>query len=163
MLQRNTEKPRRQAARHKRATHDNPPDEVEEFDTMIQNARMKLEFPVEPSMPCVTRIHIPTAKTQTQRVASKVGGRRPPAALSEGRLCLTRRERLCKAFESQRCILHKGRNHSHKDHVADGRFHSRHHCNLVHTFVLFSKAMNDPAAKITFDKDWEESKQLRQR
>ena len=41
-------------------------------------------------------------------------------------LSLTNRERQIQVFESPRCILYKGRNHSHEDHVADGGFHSWH-------------------------------------
>ena len=44
----------------------NFPDEVEEFDAIFRNARKKLEIPVAPAMPWVTRLRIPTAKTQTQ-------------------------------------------------------------------------------------------------
>ena len=63
-----------QTARHKRNIHDIHPDKVEECDTMNQNARHKLEHPVGPAMPCVTRERIPTAKTQRQKVAvSNVG------------------------------------------------------------------------------------------
>ena len=51
------------------------------------------------------------------------------------------------ALESQRCGLHRGRNHSHEDHVVDREFHSWHHLNLAHTTVPISKAMSIPAAK----------------
>ena len=42
------------------------PDEVEESDAITQNARRKLEVPMEPAT-CVTRIRIPNAKTPTQK------------------------------------------------------------------------------------------------
>ena len=36
------DKPKISAARHKRNIHDVPPDEVEEFDAIVQNVRKKL-------------------------------------------------------------------------------------------------------------------------
>ena len=46
------------------------------FDAIVQKARNKLEIPVAPAVPCVTRKRIPAIKTQTQKVAvSEVGGR----------------------------------------------------------------------------------------
>ena len=63
------EKPKIQAARQKRKIHVVLPDEVEEFDAIVQNAREKLEIPVGPAMPRVTQVRIPTAKTPTQKVA----------------------------------------------------------------------------------------------
>ena len=59
-------------ARRKQAIKNFIPDEVEEFDTIFRNARKKLEIPVAPAMLWVTRIHIPTAKTQTQNVAVSI-------------------------------------------------------------------------------------------
>ena len=68
-------------------------------------------------MPCVKQLRIPTAKAPPEKVAvSQKGGARP--SLSEGRPSLTIREGEIKSFESQRCILHKDRNHSHGDDVA---------------------------------------------
>ena len=107
--------------------------EVEEFDATVQNAKKKLEVPVERAMPYVKQIRIPTANAPTQKVAVSNKGARRPVALSEGRPSLTRRRisRQLAAFESQRCILHKVRDHSHEDHVADRGFHSWHHRNLI--------------------------------
>ena len=62
-------KPQMQAARQMRTILDIVPDEVEQIDAIIPNARKKLEIPVDPAMPCVTRKHIHTAKIQTQKVA----------------------------------------------------------------------------------------------
>ena len=100
--------------------------------------------------PRVTRHRMPAAKTQTQQVAAPLVGEERPLALSEGRLSLSlpRRERQIKAFESKRCILHKGRNHSHEDFVADQGFHSWHPSNLVHTRVPSSNATKTPPLKI---------------
>ena len=63
-------------------------------NAILQNARQKMEIPVETEMPCVTRIRIPTGKSQKVAVL-KVDGRRPlslpsplPLASSEGRLSL---------------------------------------------------------------------------
>ena len=55
------------------------PDEVEEFDAIIQNVRKKLEIPGdpgEPLMPCVTQVRILTSKTPTRKVtvSKKAGG-----------------------------------------------------------------------------------------
>ena len=152
--------PEKQAARQKMEIHDSPPDEVEEFDAIIETARKKLEFPVEPVMPCVTLVRIYTAKAQTHKVAvSKEGGRRP-LALSQRIPSLTRREREIKAFESPRCILHNGRNCSHEDHVADRRCHSWHLHFLVHTIVPTSNAMTIPAAKTAEDREWDKLQKL---
>ena len=54
---------------------------------------------------------------------------------------LTKRERHVKAFESERCILHKERNCPHEDRVAELGFHSLHHSNLVHALVPMTKAI----------------------
>ena len=61
--------PKIQAARQMKKNHDIFPYEAEEFDAVVQNARRKMEIPVEPAMPCVTRARIPTAKAPTQKVA----------------------------------------------------------------------------------------------
>ena len=109
------------AARQKRKMFDIPPNEMQNIDAIIPNARKKLQMPVETAMPCVTQACISTAKTPTQKVAvSKEGGERL-LAFSEGRLSLslTKRERTIKTFGSQRCIRHKGRNCPREDHVAD--------------------------------------------
>ena len=114
--------PKIQGARQTRNIHDIPPDEVEEFDAIIQNGRTKLEIPAEPAMPCFTRKRIPTAKTQTQKVAvSKLCGRRPQA-VSQGRLSLTKGKGKSRRSSPKRCILHKGGNHS-QNYVADQGFH----------------------------------------
>ena len=42
---------------------------IEEFDAVILNARKKLEIPVGPAMPCVTRVRVATAETPTQKAA----------------------------------------------------------------------------------------------
>ena len=89
--------------------------------------------------PSLTKVRTHTANAPTQKVAvSEECGRRPPA-LSKGRLSLIKTERQIKTFESERCILHKGRKHSHEDRVADRGFHWWHHYNLVHTRVPISK------------------------
>ena len=72
-------------------------------------------------MPCVAKVRNPTDKAPTQKIALSKGGGRRPSATSEGRLSLTRRERQMEAFESQRCFLHKERDHSREDHVAKSR------------------------------------------
>ena len=66
--------PKIPAARQMKKNHDFFPDDAEEFDAVVQNARKKMEIPVELAMPCVTRVRIPTAKAPTQKVAvSKEG------------------------------------------------------------------------------------------
>ena len=97
------------------------------------------------------------ASLPTQKVAlSKVDGGKP-SALSEGRLSVTKREWQVRAFESQTCILHQGRNQPHDDHVADREFHSWHHYNLVHTLVPICKATEIPPVKIAVDRKWDKS------
>ena len=63
----------------RRNIHDNLPDEDEDFDAIVLNARKKLDIPVEPAMPCVAWKHIPTAaKTQKHKFAvSKVSDGAP--------------------------------------------------------------------------------------
>ena len=63
------ERPQIQPARQKRKHHDIPPDEIEEFDAMIQNARKNWGIPVGPAMPCSARIRITNSKTPTRKVA----------------------------------------------------------------------------------------------
>ena len=46
------------------------PNEFEELDAITQNARKKLEIPVEPAVPCVKQTRIQTAKAPTQKVCS---------------------------------------------------------------------------------------------
>ena len=77
------------------------------------NASKKLNIPVEPAVPCVPRIRI---STDAESCSAK-----------SSRLSVVKRDRQIKAFESQRRILHKGRNHSHEDHVAGRGFRSRPH------------------------------------
>ena len=121
-----------------RKTHD------EEFDPIVQNAWQKLEIPMEPAIPCATQVRIPTVKAPTQKVAASKEGRERPSTLSEGRPSLTKREGQLEELESRRCILHRGRDHSHEDHIADRGFHSWHH----YTPVPISKATNTLAAKM---------------
>ena len=125
------DKPQLQAVRQKEIK-DIPPDEIE--------ARKKLVIPVEPAMPCVIQGRIATAKAPTQKdVVSKWSGRRPPA-LSERRSCLTRTGDT-EAFESEKVysstktIFRVTTTLQIEDH-------------LVHTPVLFRKAMKIPEAKI---------------
>ena len=95
-----------QAARQERQLHDNLPDDVVEFDANIQKGRKKLENPVEPAMPGVTQVRIPTRQdTNVESCSVKKAGGWKTSALSEGRLSLTEKERVAVAFESQRCIL----------------------------------------------------------
>ena len=130
----NIEKPT-PAARQKRKITIFLLTKLKNLTPLFRTPKKKLEIPVETAMPRVTRVRIPTARRPRQNVAmSKESGRRPQA-LSEERLSLTDRERQNTAFESQRCTLHKERNLAHEDHVADRRFHSWHHYNLVPTPV----------------------------
>ena len=55
--------------RHNRTHHDILPDEVKDFDAIIEKAGKKLGTPMEPALPCVTRKHSPFTKTQRQKVA----------------------------------------------------------------------------------------------
>ena len=52
------------------------PDEFEEFDAIIRNARKEQGIPVEPAMPCVKQVRNQTAKTPTQKVAESQKRRR---------------------------------------------------------------------------------------
>ena len=102
-------------------------------------------------MPCITQVRTPSAKALTQKVAVSEGGGRP-LALSDGRQSLTKRDRQIGVFQSQRCILHRGRDHSHEDPVAvEDVF-----CGIIFYFVPtpvpISKAVNIPAEKIAVDK-----------
>ena len=125
-----------QAARQKSKIHDILPDGVEEFNTTIQNARKPLEIQVEPAMSRVKRKRIVTRQDTDAESCSVKSGRRETLGI-ERRVTL-----FDKAFDSQACILHQGRNHSHAAHVADRGFHSwHHHYNLVYTLVPVSKAM----------------------
>ena len=83
-----TDKPKIQAASEKRELRHILPDEVEELDAVILIARKKLEIPVEPTVPWVTRIHITTAKTQKQKVAVSKEGKGETLASNKERLYL---------------------------------------------------------------------------
>ena len=127
--------PKIQVARQKRTIDDSPPDEVEEFDAIVQN-----EITVKPSNPMrYTSTHPDRQGTDAE--SCSVMRREESLALGEGRPSLTRSERQRETFEHQRCILHNGRDHSREDHVADRGFHSRHPHNLVYTPVPISKAV----------------------
>ena len=86
-----------------------------------------------------------------RRKVSKDGGRRP-LALSHGRHSLTRREKHMETFESQRCTIHKRRDHSHEDHVAD----------FIRGVILIwytrpchsARPRKIQAAKIAVDREW---------
>ena len=55
-----------------RRIHIIPPDEFEEFDAIIRNAKhKKQEVPVEPAMSHVVHVRIPTTNAPTQKVARK--------------------------------------------------------------------------------------------
>ena len=84
-------------------------------------------------------------RQDTDAESCSVKRRRIETSSNERRstLSLTNMERQIQMFESPRCILYKGRNHSHEDHVADGGFHSWHQYNLVHAHVPISKATNN--------------------
>ena len=60
--QRDTEKPKSQAARQMTELHGLPPDTFEEVGAIVRYSFRKLEIPVGPAMPCVKQIRIPTAK-----------------------------------------------------------------------------------------------------
>ena len=133
--QRDIEKPKIQASRPTRKIHDSPPDDVEQINAIIQSAKKEAGDSSGTSKPCDTQVRIPTAKTPTKEVAvSKEGGTRSQA-LREGRHSLTEGEWQTKTFEFQRCMLHRGRNHSHEDHVAARGFHSWHQNSSGLTFV----------------------------
>ena len=61
-------KPKRKEGREKKNIFEILPDEVEEFDDIIQNVIEDLDIAVESIMSYVTQIRIPTAKTPTQEV-----------------------------------------------------------------------------------------------
>ena len=111
-------------------------------------------------MPCVTQVRIPTVMARMQEVAVSKEGGGGVLALSERRPSLTKRKRKIEPYESQRSILHKGRDHSHEDHVADRGFHSLHLYNLVHTPVPISKTTRILAAKMSADKELEKLRKL---
>ena len=66
---------------------------------------------------------VPCVSTTTHPQSCSVRRRREETlAFGEGD-SLTNRERQIKVFESQRVVLHRGRNHPHEDLVADRGFH----------------------------------------
>ena len=72
-----------------------------------------------------------------------------------------KRERQMKAFESNGCILHKRRNHSHEDHVADRGGRSWHHSNLVHTPTCrAAKPWKFQHQKLQWTKKWDKLQKL---
>ena len=74
-------------------------DEVEELDALVQNARTKPEIPVEPTMPCVTRIRISTTSMQME-LSQKMGGRRVETGRDERRKTEAKRLRVMDAAGS---------------------------------------------------------------
>ena len=77
-----------QAARQKRNNHDILPDEVEDFDAMVQNASKKLEMRVKTAMPCVTQVHAspPPRHRHRKLQCQKKAGRRPPRTVRRATL-----------------------------------------------------------------------------
>ena len=70
------------------------------------------------------------------------------------RSSVTKKDKRLEAFESQKCFLHRGRDHSHDDHVADRGFHWWRHFNSEQTPVPISKTMTLLPAKISVNKEW---------
>ena len=104
---------------HIRKIHDILTDEVEAFDTIIPNARKKLEFSFG-TMHCYApqQVHISTAKAPTQKVAvSNRGGEL--SAWSEGRLSHNKKIKANKSVRVPKVLSTKERNHSLQDHVVD--------------------------------------------
>ena len=112
------ETPKIQAARQNGKLDDILPDEVEEFDAIVHNARKKLDIPVPGHQ---------RRKLQCQRM------REATLSIERRATLFDNRDKQMGAFESERCILHKGPNHSHEDCVADRGSHSWHHYKLWHT------------------------------
>ena len=64
-----------------RDVHDTLPNDVEQFDVIVQHATTKQEIPVEPALPCVIQVRRPT--TTQKNAVSKEGGWRLLALIEE--------------------------------------------------------------------------------
>ena len=80
-------KPQVQAARQMRTILDIVPDEVEQIDAIIPNARKKLEIPVDPAMPCVP------PRNKHRKLQCRKEAEEEPLTLSEGRVSLSGKKR----------------------------------------------------------------------
>ena len=111
-----------------------------EFKEIIQNARRKLETPMDPAMPCKT-----CKKNKPGETRSKTYDFKSKFAC------------ILEASESTR--MEESLPKYHEDHIAGKGNNSLQHYNMVHIFPV-PQAMKIPGAKAAVDKEWEKLEKI---
>ena len=114
--------------------------EDKEFKETIKNARMKLETPVAPAMPC--------------KIMKKNCGSGASNKIKTKLSCIL------EDSESTRLRMGESLPNHHEDHIAGKGNNSLQHYNLVHKLILMPQAMKIPAAKAAVDKEWEKLEKI---
>ena len=136
------EKPKLDNARRLRGIYFIDPED-KEFKETVKNARMKLETPMAPAMPC---------KTSKKSKHGDTRGKTNDFTLKLA--CIL------EASESTRLRMEESRPNYHEDHIAGREDNSLQHYNLVRKFVPMPQAMQIPAAKAAVDKEWEKLEKI---
>ena len=114
--------------------------EDKEFKETIKNARMKLETPIAPAMPC--------------KIVKKNCGSGASNKIKTRLACIL------EADESTSLRMGESLPNHHEDHIAGKGDNSLQHYNLVHKFFSMPQAMKIPAAEATVDKEWEKLEKI---
>ena len=120
-----------------------------ENEETIQNARKKMETPLEAAMPC---------KMETRKRFKKL--RQTAASGNTHRHKKTTYACIVEAHESERKRLESTLPRNNDDHIAKKGFNSLTHCGLVHKFIPMPQAMNIPDATPAVDKEWEKLEKI---
>ena len=117
--------------------------EDKEFKETVRNARMKLETPMPPAMPCKISKNNQHAVTRgkTNEIKSKFA-------------CIL------EASESTRLRMEESLPKHHEENIAGKGDNSLQHYNLVHKFTPMPQATKIPAAKAAVDKEWEKLEKI---
>ena len=119
------------------------------YKETINNARKKLEVPMEAAMPCKmgTRKRI-TEPQQTAASRIMESNRKTKVA------CIV------EAHESTRKRVESTLPRSHEDHIAQKGLNSESRNNLVHKYVPMLHVMKTSDAKAAADKEWQKLEKL---
>ena len=136
------EKPKLDNSRKLRGIYFIDPDDGELKET-IQNARKKLEIPMEAAMPLKLRTKKRPNKSRETDDETK----------GSNKLRKTKHACIVEADDSTRKRLESTLPKDDEDHIAEKGFNSLSHHNLVHKFVPVPQAVKIPDAKGAVDKE----------